>query len=71
MTHNPYAPTAAPRPETPELLAIAILLPGVMPDGEVIWACGNASLPDGAVSAGGVAGSDLANKYLPASCRGL
>jgi type IV pilus assembly protein PilA len=48
-----------------------ILLPGVMPDGEVAWACGNASLPDGAVSAGGVAGSDLANKYLPASCRGL
>jgi hypothetical protein len=47
-----------------------ILLPGVTPDGRIVWACGNASLPDGAVSAGGVSGSDVPDKYLPAACRG-
>ncbi len=45
------------------------LTPGVSADGEIRWACGNASMPDGLDPAGGPSGSDLPNKYLPASCR--
>ena len=46
------------------------ILPGVVPGGDIVWACGNASLPDGAQPSGGPYGSDVASKYLPALCRG-
>ncbi len=45
------------------------ILPGVTAMGDVIWACGNHALPDGAVSGSGPYGSDVENKYLPAACR--
>ena len=45
------------------------LLPGVSEGGDIVWACGNASLPAGVKSSGGPFGSDVANKYLPKSCR--
>jgi type IV pilus assembly protein PilA len=44
--------------------------PGVTADGDIIWTCGNAALPQDAEPAGGPSGSDIPNKYLPASCRG-
>jgi type IV pilus assembly protein PilA len=46
-----------------------ILVPGVLPDGEVVWACGYEQLPEEAQSAGGPYGSTLAPKYLPSVCR--
>jgi type IV pilus assembly protein PilA len=46
------------------------LLPGLRADGEIVWACGNASLAAGATPAEGPAGSDVPNKYVPAACRG-
>lgn len=45
------------------------ILAGVGPGGDIVWACGNASLPDGVKSSGGPYGSDVENKYLPAKCR--
>jgi Tfp pilus assembly major pilin PilA len=46
------------------------LSPGMTSEGEIIWACGNAPQVPGAEPAGGPAGSDLPDKYLPARCRG-
>ena len=46
-----------------------VLLPGVLPDGEVVWACGYEALPEDAGPGEGPYGSDLAPKYLPAACR--
>lgn len=45
------------------------LSPSVTADDDIIWTCGNATLPEGAEPAGGPSGSDIPNKYLPASCR--
>jgi len=45
------------------------LLPGVTASGDIVWACGNHALPDGAESGTGPYGSDVLNKYLPANCR--
>jgi len=45
------------------------ILPGVDAQGNIVWACGNQSLPAGVESAGGPYGSDVANKYLPKHCR--
>jgi type IV pilus assembly protein PilA len=46
------------------------LTPGVRADGSVAWACANGPMAPDAARAGGPSGSDLPNKYLPASCRG-
>ncbi len=46
-----------------------VLLPGLTKSGAVIWACGYEILPDGVHPGAGPYGSDLAKKYLPASCR--
>ena len=46
-----------------------VMLPGVMPDGEVVWACAGNSLPQDARPGDGPYGTDVAGKYLPASCR--
>jgi type IV pilus assembly protein PilA len=45
------------------------ILPGVTPAGDVVWACGYASLPKGLESGTGPSGSEVANKYLPKACR--
>jgi Tfp pilus assembly major pilin PilA len=46
------------------------LTPARKADGEIVWACGNAPRVPDAEPAAGPAGSDVPNKYLPASCRG-
>ena len=46
-----------------------VLLPGVTNDGEVVWACANAPLPEGVNPGDGPYGSDVPDKYLPSSCR--
>lgn len=46
-----------------------VLLPGVLPNGEVVWACGGSSLPDGAQPGDGPHGSELPIKYMPRACR--
>jgi len=45
------------------------LMPGVTEQGDVVWICGNAGLPEGVQPAGGPQGAELDNKYLPAVCR--
>jgi type IV pilus assembly protein PilA len=45
------------------------ILPGVDSQGNIVWACGNHSLPEGVESGAGPYGSDVANKYLPTACR--
>ncbi len=46
-----------------------MLTAGVNEAGEVIWVCGNAPVGDDVQVAPGPAGSEIADKYLPASCR--
>lgn len=46
------------------------LTPGLRANGDIVWACANAPMAADAESAGGPAGSDVPNKYLPAACRG-
>jgi type IV pilus assembly protein PilA len=46
------------------------LIPGVNNNGDVVWVCGNATAPSAAdVTASGDNNTDLANKYMPATCR--
>jgi type IV pilus assembly protein PilA len=45
------------------------LLPGLTDSGDVVWACGYASLPEGVTPAEGPSGSEVAPKYLPSACR--
>jgi type IV pilus assembly protein PilA len=46
------------------------LLPGTSPNGDVVWACGNATFPaDITAAPDAVADTSLAGKYLPSSCR--
>lgn len=45
------------------------LQPAANASGDVAWACGGASLPDGWTPSEGPSGSDVADKYLPAACR--
>jgi type IV pilus assembly protein PilA len=46
------------------------LIPGASPNGDVIWACGNSSLPAGiTAAAGATASTSVLGKYLPSSCR--
>jgi type IV pilus assembly protein PilA len=50
------------------------LNPGTNTNGDVIWVCGNASVPGGVSGFSGPASSapgstDVLDKYLPASCR--
>jgi type IV pilus assembly protein PilA len=48
-----------------------VLTPALTPNGDVVWVCGNGPLPDGAVlDENAAGGSEIANKYLPSSCRG-
>ena len=46
-----------------------VLLPGLSNSGEVVWACANGAIPEGAHPGDGPYGSDLPDKYLPAACR--
>ena len=46
-----------------------VLLPGLTSDGEVVWACANGPLPEGAHPGDGPYGSDVPDKYLPSACR--
>lgn len=46
-----------------------VLLPGLASSGEVVWACANGALPEGAHPGDGPSGSDLPDKYLPSACR--
>ena len=49
------------------------LIPGVSPNEDVIWRCGNAGIPSGwvggATSATATGSTTVLNKYLPAPCR--
>jgi len=46
------------------------LIPGTNANNDVVWTCGNATVPSTADTAGtGAADTTLANKYLPATCR--
>jgi type IV pilus assembly protein PilA len=45
------------------------LMPGIASEGHVVWICGNAEVPSGVEASGGPQGSEVANKYLPSSCR--
>jgi type IV pilus assembly protein PilA len=45
------------------------LHPAVNENGDIVWACGNASIPDGYVPSDGPHGSEVPDKYLPAACR--
>lgn len=47
-----------------------VLSPGMTPVGDIVWFCGNAPAPAGVNPAGGPAGSDISNRYLPVVCRG-
>jgi type IV pilus assembly protein PilA len=46
-----------------------VLVPGIDAQGEIQWSCGNRMHPEGVTPAEGPYGSNLANKYLPSSCR--
>jgi len=48
------------------------LTPGVNPNSDVVWVCGNANNPagiSGSAMATGGSGTSILDKYLPASCR--
>jgi type IV pilus assembly protein PilA len=45
------------------------LHPSADQSGDIFWACGNASTPDGLMSSEGPSGSDVPDKYLPSACR--
>lgn len=50
-----------------------LLVPGVTPEGEVLWACGHAEPPEGVVEFAledHAEYTDVEPKYLPVSCRG-
>ncbi|HET9472757.1 MAG TPA: pilin, partial [Steroidobacteraceae bacterium] len=46
-----------------------VLLPGLSNDGELVWACANAPLPEGVRAGDGPYGSEVPDKYLPSACR--
>lgn len=47
-----------------------VLSPGLSDNNDVIWVCGNATVPDSATMATAAAqATDLEAKYLPATCR--
>jgi len=50
---------------------LLVLHPGENVNGDVVWVCGNANTPEGAVMAVEAPGTEstVLNKYLPASCR--
>ncbi len=45
------------------------LHPGANANGDVIWACGNAAMPEGYTPSDGPHGSEVPDKYLPKLCR--
>jgi type IV pilus assembly protein PilA len=46
------------------------LTPGSNTNGDVVWVCGHASTPSGTtLASGGTPSTNVADKYLPASCR--
>ena len=45
------------------------LMPAVTPQGDVVWICGNAVVPEGVEPAGGPQGAEMPEKYLPRTCR--
>jgi len=54
----------------PALLGTKLaLLPGVTRSGNVVWTCGNRSLPYGLESGTGPSGTDLFDEFLPSDCR--
>jgi type IV pilus assembly protein PilA len=46
------------------------LRPGINPNGDLVWVCGNATVPTGLTTAPAAGATTVENKYLPATCRG-